>query len=74
MLCEQAYEHHCIERLPAHARGLRDAAVYMVANSLVLQWALEIYGFREVSIKARALLRELLSGSQHTLINPLARV
>ncbi len=50
----QAYEHHCIERLPARARRLRDAAVYMVANSLVLQWALEIYGFRDVSIKARA--------------------
>ena len=50
----QAYEHHCIAQLPPAARQLRDAAAYMVANSLVVQWALEVYGFREVSIKARA--------------------
>ena len=49
------YEHHCIRQLPPAARKLRDAAAYLVQHSMVVQWALELHGFQDVSIKVCAL-------------------
>lgn len=45
------YEHHCIRQLPPAARKLRKAAAYLVQHSMVVQWALELHGFQDVSIK-----------------------
>ena len=45
------YEHHCIEQLPGPTRALRDGALYMVNNIEAVQWALELYGFKNVVIK-----------------------
>ena len=47
----QVYEHHCIEQLPGPTRALRDGALYMVNNMEAVQWALELYGFKNVVIK-----------------------
>ena len=48
------YEHHCIRQLPPAARKLRKAAAYLVQHSMVVQWALELHGFQDVSIKVIA--------------------
>lgn len=53
---DQVYEHHCIQKLPGSVRRLRDAAVYMVNNVDAVQWALEFYGFRDISIKVLSCL------------------
>ena len=45
------YEHHCIGQLPGPTRALRDGALYMVNNIEAVQWALELYGFKNVVIK-----------------------
>ena len=45
------YEHHCIEQLPGPTRALRDGALYMANNMEAVQWALELYGFKNVVIK-----------------------
>ena len=47
----QVYEHHCIEQLPGPTRRLRDGALYMANNIEAVQWALELYGFKDVCIK-----------------------
>ena len=47
----QVYEHHCIEQLPGPTRQLRDGALYMANNIEAVQWALELYGFKDVIIK-----------------------
>ena len=47
----QVYEHHCIEQLPGPTRRLRDGALYMANNIEAVQWALELYGFKDVIIK-----------------------
>ena len=40
-----------MEQLPGPKRGLRDGAVHMVNNMEAVQWALELYGFKDVTIK-----------------------
>lgn len=42
-------------QLPGPTRRLRDGALYMVNNTEAVHWALELYGFKDVSIKVRAL-------------------
>ena len=51
VLCVQVYEHHCVEQLPGPTRRLRDGALYMANNIEAVQWALELYGFKDVTIK-----------------------
>ena len=40
-----------MEQLPGATRRLRDGALFMVNNIEAVQWALELYGFKDVSIK-----------------------
>ena len=47
----QVYEHHCISQLPGPTRRLRDGALFIVNNVEAVQWALELYGFKDVHIK-----------------------
>ncbi|CAL5229386.1 g12700 [Coccomyxa viridis] len=50
----QVYEHHCVEQLPGPTTRLRDGALYMANNIEAVQWALELYGFKDVTIKVAA--------------------
>ncbi len=49
----RVYEAHCLAGLPASARALRSAAVYGLRQREALTWALELLGFRDVSVQAR---------------------
>lgn len=55
----QVYQHHCLAHLPEKLRNLRDAALFIERNADAVQWALEIYGFRDVRLAFHARQPEL---------------
>lgn len=62
------YEHHCIEQLPGPTRALRDGALYMVNNREAVQWALELYGFKNVVIKVCTIKCQPTESPQESLL------
>lgn len=67
VLCVQVYEHHCVQQLPGPTRRLRDGALYMANNIDAVQWALELYGFKDVVIKVSHLHFCSWSAHHHSL-------
>ena len=69
----QVYRHHCIGQLSAERRRLREAALYIERKADAVQWALELYGFRDVRLAFHARQPELCDAPDSPPGSPTGR-